>query len=122
MFVEIITMGIGALEFAVLSNGSIDATIHQSLTEIRDQRAFRRGRLLLIQNRANSFRHFAQVRPRRVIENHDQVVIAHQPLFQRIEPVDSPAMRNHRLPRARLIRRNCPNIPTISIVLQVRRK
>src|ERR1700719_1172542 len=119
-FVEIITIGIGALEFAVLTDGSIDATIHHSLAEVRDERAFRRGWLLAIEDGANAIGHFTQVRTGGVVEDDDEVVIADQALFEGVEAVDAAAVGDHGLSGTRLIGRDGANVPAVSVVFQIR--
>src|ERR1017187_309599 len=72
-FGEIIILGIRALEFAVLGDRGVCATSHYSHAEVMDERSFRLGRLLAIKDGANPLGHFAQVRPRSVVEDDDEV-------------------------------------------------
>src|SRR2546429_8640821 len=96
----------GVLEYAVLSDGRTYATIHQSLAEVRDESAFRHGRLLAIENGANALNHVDQVRPGGIVEDDDEVVITYEALFERIETIDAAAVRDHGLSGTRLIGRD----------------
>src|SRR5438552_1522736 len=76
--------------------------------------------LLGIEDGANALGHFAQVRTRGVVEDDDEVVIADEALFEGVETVDAASMGDHGLSTTRLIGRDDANVPTVSIILQIR--
>src|ERR1017187_1638629 len=119
-FGEIIILGIRALEFAVLGDGGVGATSHYSHAEVMDERSFRLGRLLAIKDGANPLGHFAQVRPRSVVEDDDEVMIADEALFEGVEAVYAAAVGDHGLSGTRFTGGDAANVPAVSVVFQIR--
>ena len=75
---------------------------------------------MAIEDGANALGHFAQVRTRGVVEDDDEVVIADEPLFEGVETVDAASMGDHGLSTTGLIGRDDANVPTVSIIFQIR--
>src|SRR5258706_13688234 len=64
--------------------------------------------------------YLAKVRTEAVVEDEIEVVIAIEPRFEGVETVDAASMGDHGLSTTGLIFRDDANVPTVSIIFQIR--